>query len=82
MSEKIDYLQENHFSTWYATHKTVDEELSDKQSMWCMCGRLATGLHERSCRRFKNAVNSETVKRLAHLLKNKKETYDQPSTQS
>jgi hypothetical protein len=34
----------------------------------CLCGRLATGLHENGCRRFKNAVNSETVKRLKNLL--------------
>lgn len=43
--------------------------MSDKQSMFCLCGRLATGLHENGCRKFQNKVTRETIKRLSHLLK-------------
>lgn len=66
--DEIRYLEENHFSEWISTRMEVDRELSDKQSMFCVCGRLATGLHERNCRRFNNKVNSETVKRLESLI--------------
>jgi hypothetical protein len=70
-AEKINQLQDNHFPEWVKTRKATEDELSDKQSMFCICGRLATGLHEMNCRRFRNKVNSETVKKLKHLLNGK-----------
>lgn len=66
--EKINFLETEHFAEWLDTRKKVDAELSDRQGMWCVCGRLATGLHERGCSRFNNKVNSETIKQLKHLL--------------
>jgi hypothetical protein len=68
LDEKIEYLQNNHFGDWLTERQKVDIELSDRQAMFCVCGRLATGFHERGCRRFNSKVNSETVKRLSHLL--------------
>lgn len=68
MIDKIRILEKEHWSEWYETRRKVDDELSEQQGMWCVCGRLATGLHERNCSRFRNKVNSETVKRLKHLL--------------
>lgn len=67
ITEKLEYLQTNHFSEWLKTRQEVEDELSNKQSMFCLCGRLATGLHERNCKRFRNKVISETVKRLKKL---------------
>lgn len=67
--EKIDRISSNHFPEWLKTRKEVEAELSDKQSMFCLCGRLATGLHENGCRKFQNKITSETVKRLEHLIK-------------
>lgn len=66
--EKIRILEKEHWTEWYETRRKVDDELSEQQGMWCVCGRLATGLHERNCSRFRNKVNSETVKLLKHLL--------------
>ena len=66
--EKIDYLVNNHFFDWLNTRTKVDNELSDKQGMFCMCGRLATGMHESNCTRFRNKVDTETIKRLEHLI--------------
>ena len=66
--EKIRLLESNYSSQWYDTRRVVDNEMSDTQSLFCVCGRLATGLHERHCKRFNSKVNSETVKRLAHFL--------------
>jgi hypothetical protein len=68
INEKIEYLQDNHFSDWLNQRVIVFDKLSDRQSMFCICGRLATGLHETNCRKFNNKVNAETVKQLSHLL--------------
>ena len=68
ISEKLNYLQENHFGEWLKVRQETEQELSDKQSMFCVCGRLATGLHEMHCTKFRNKVITETVKKLAHLL--------------
>jgi hypothetical protein len=47
--------------------QTVENELSKRQEYWCVCGRLATGLHESNCRKFKDKVNKETQKRMEAL---------------
>lgn len=68
LPEKLEYIQDHHFSEWMKTRQVVLDELSAKQSMFCICRRLATGFHESGCRQFQNKVTSETVKRLKHLL--------------
>ena len=69
LTDKLAYIQEHHFGEWLKMRGIVFEEMSAKQSMFCVCRRLATGLHENGCRKFQNAVTNETVKRLAHLIK-------------
>ena len=61
-------LEDKHFSIWLKTRQEVSNEMSDKQSMFCICGKLATGFHESSCSKFKNKVNIETTKRLSYLI--------------
>ena len=68
ISEKLEYLQKNHFGDWLKMRQIVADEISDSQTMTCVCGRLATGLHESGCMRLKNKITNETVKRLAHLI--------------
>jgi len=68
MTEKLTFLQDNHFSEWLQMRQCVKEEISSKQDIMCVCGRLATGLHEMNCRKLSNKVTGETVKRLKHLL--------------
>lgn len=67
-TQQIALLKDKHFAAWANTRKQVFEELSGKQSTFCVCGKLATGLHEQNCRTFNNAVDKETVKRLSHLI--------------
>lgn len=68
LSEKLKYLQDNHFGDWLKMRKEVEAEFSEKQSMFCICGKLATGLHESYCRKFSDSVTKETVKRLERLI--------------
>lgn len=44
-SEKLAYLKDNHLDIFLKTRQKVFNELSDKQTMLCCCGRLATSLH-------------------------------------
>lgn len=68
IQEKLTYIQDNHFSEWLKMRAIVAEEVSLKCSMFCVCGRLCTGMHENHCRKFQDKINSETVKRLSHLI--------------
>jgi len=71
LTEKLSFIQDKHFSKWIATRREVEAEFSEKNSMFCLCGRLATGLHERNCRKFNDAITKEAVKRLDNLLPTK-----------
>lgn len=67
ISERIEYLKTHQSSTWSSTRRKVFDELSDRQSMFCCCGKLATGLHEQNCRKFNGKVDTETANRLKDL---------------
>jgi len=43
------------------TRAKVEAELSAKHPLNCFCGRLATGLHESMCQKFKKAVDKKTL---------------------
>ena len=55
------------FSALSVEHKKIYEEaenyISNKYPIKCVCGRLCTGLHERTCQKFRNAVNREFIRR-------------------
>lgn len=69
--EKIAYLKKLDFGLFLQTRQRVKTELSDRQMMFCCCGRLATGLHEDHCKKFNDKVDTEVIKRLEHLLPKK-----------
>lgn len=66
--EKLSFLKANHFNMWYATRVEVFEELAQQQSLFCCCGKLASGYHERYCKKFNHKVDSLTIKKLSYLL--------------
>lgn len=67
IQEKLKYIQDNHFGEWLKTRREVADEESDKQSMFCVCGKLATGLHESNCKKLNKKIISKTLKRLKYL---------------
>lgn len=69
VKDKLQYLQDNFFSDWMKTRRETETELSDKCIYMCICGRLATGLHETHCKRFRDEVNKITLNKLTHLIK-------------
>lgn len=66
--KKQEMLKALNLSLYVRTRKEVFNELSDNQTMFCCCGRLATSLHERNCSKFNNKVEKETIKRLSYQL--------------
>ena len=68
--QKLNYIQDHHFSEWLKTRRQIENEMSDNQTMMCICGRLATGSHEGNCIKFKNKVRDETLKKLEYLITN------------
>lgn len=54
--DKIEWLKTHFFADFTVTRERVFNELSDMQPMFCICGGLATRLHERNCRKFQKAV--------------------------
>lgn len=45
-------------------YKQAEQYISNKYSVKCVCGRLCTGLHELTCKKFRNAVNKEFMRRI------------------
>ena len=45
-------------------YKQAEQYVSDKHPVKCVCGRLCTGLHELTCKKFRNAVNKEFMRRI------------------
>ena len=68
IQQKTNYLKENHLDEWLSTYTQVEMELSDKQTMLCVCGKLATGLHESRCKKFNDKIKAAVVLRLKNLL--------------
>lgn len=40
----------------------AESQVSSEHSIFCICGRLATGLHESLCTQFKTEVVKRTIK--------------------
>ena len=44
--EKIDWLKSHCFSEFASMYGKVFDDLSETQPIFCVCGKLATGIHE------------------------------------
>lgn len=66
--EKKELIMKKNFGLWLKIRRETFDRLSDGQSVCCVCGRLATGLHEMSCKKFNDKVDRETVKKICSEL--------------
>ena len=57
-----------HTMAWMQTWNDAFDELSSMQPVFCVCGKVASGLHERSCAAFRKKVDDAAIKRLEHLM--------------
>lgn len=68
--DKKKFLMKNFRSDFVNTRREVFSALSNKQAVFCVCGRIASGFHEDRCSKFNALVEKETVKKLEHLILN------------
>lgn len=69
--DKIKILKENKLNEWNSVRNKIFDELSQQQSIFCICGKLSTGLHELNCKKFNNLVDSKTLKILIEKYEGK-----------
>lgn len=54
--QKLSYLSKADLGLFVKTRQNVFDELSEQQTMYCCCGKLATTIHENHCTKFRNKV--------------------------
>lgn len=69
--EKLTYLIFNHFDLFVETFLQAFNDLSERQEIFCCCGRVSSYVHEVHCKKFQAKVENETINRLSHLLPKK-----------
>lgn len=73
LNEKIEYLQEKYFTKWCEIRLSIAEKTADEQPLFCVCNKLATGLHEMTCRKLQKLINKKTVEALQEFLPKSKD---------
>lgn len=68
--EKLAYLIFNHYDLFMETYLQSFNDLSEKQLVFCCCGRITSYVHEVHCKIFQAKVEDTTIERLSHLLPN------------
>ena len=67
--DKKKFLIKNYPDDYENVRREVFNVLSNEQTVFCVCGKIASGLHEDRCSKFNALVDKETVKTLQHLIK-------------
>lgn len=68
IQEKIDWLKTHFFADWMKTRIEAEHQVSNEHTMFCVCGKLATGLHELYCSKFRKAVDARCVELMKDRL--------------
>jgi len=66
---RIQELMTNSPKLWQLARQWAIDECDNRYSISCICGRLATGFHTNSCRRFQEAVNRLALQRCEEAIK-------------
>ena len=66
-----------HLQEWMTAWNDAFDELSRAHSIFCVCGKVASGLHERSCSAFRKKVDDAAIKRLEYLIESKSKIKNQ-----
>lgn len=66
--EKINYLINNYPEEYKKAKSQATNIVDNKYPIFCCCGKIATGLHTQSCRKFNEQVDREVILLLNKLL--------------
>lgn len=63
LQAELERVQGLDLKLWITVREQANEEVSKEHSMFCVCGKLCTGLHESYCRKFKEKVWRRAIKK-------------------
>lgn len=58
INNRLELLNERE----YELYQQAEDIVSEAHPYRCVCGRLCTGLHERTCKKFRNAVERKYLR--------------------
>lgn len=62
--QKLEFFKKKNFQKFMNVYSEAECYCSDSQEIFCCCGKIATGLHEQNCMKFREKVEKETLRRL------------------
>lgn len=62
INEKIKKYKSEEYDLWRKLYPKAFDLVDSEHTMFCVCGRLASGLHTQHCNAFKKEVEKRTVK--------------------
>lgn len=68
LDEKLKYLLDNYPNEYRKARVEATDIVNAKYPFFCPCGKIATGLHTRTCTHFIKQVDKEVVNILKNLL--------------
>lgn len=68
-TRKLEILWQNHSESYNKARNEAIEELDNATPIWCVCGKLATGLHTSRCRKFNEKIDDLILNKIGHLIK-------------
>lgn len=66
--QKELYLNHYHWRYYQDKKSEIEGQMDDEYPIFCICGKLATGLHTMSCRRWRNHLTMHTVQTMKDML--------------
>lgn len=52
LCDKIEECRAQNAKIWYKCYTQASNDISNRYNVFCVCGKLCTGLHEQGCRKF------------------------------
>lgn len=66
--QKEAYLRHYHGNLFQKKKNEIEAQMDDEHQMFCLCGKLATGLHTMYCNKWKNHLTTHTLQALKERL--------------
>lgn len=70
-SKKLEILWQNHNEAYNKARNEAIEEMDNITPIFCVCGKLATGLHTSRCRKFNDKVDSIIINKKVYQVSGK-----------
>lgn len=69
-NKKLEILWQEHHDAYCKAREEAISKMDELTPMFCVCGKLATGLHTNNCRKFQSKVDDLVIAKIGNLIKN------------